>query len=476
MLFRQITDGRLAQYAYLIGCQQTKEAIIVDPERDVDRYLAVAHAEGLQLVAAAETHIHADFLSGARELATAIPAIKTYLSDEGDAAWKYEWARRGAYNVQFVHHDDVFRVGNIEFRVLHTPGHTPEHISFLVTDRGAGADEPLGLLSGDFVFVGDLGRPDLLETAAGIAGAMAPAARRLYGSISSFLALPDFVQVWPAHGAGSACGKALGAIPTSTVGYERRWSPAIAASRDGEEPFMDFILAGQPEPPLYFARMKSLNKEGAPVLGSLPKPERLDTATLSALSSRRDVTVVDTRLDRQAFFAAHLPGSLYAPLDKTFPTITGSFIDPDQVIHLLVDDNQVEEAVRALVRIGLDRVAGHASPATLDALARSGVPLARTESIDFAEVERRISKNGLTVLDVRGRTEFDAGHFPDALHIPHTRLRARLGELPRDRPLLVHCGSGARAAASASLLEREGYRATHVDDLFAPWWSAQAQR
>src|SRR5436190_7617447 len=230
MFFRMIYDDKLAQACYLIGCQRTGEAILIDPQRDIDRYQKVADAERLRITAVAETHIHADFLSGVREVAERTGA-KIHVSDEGDADWKYRWLGKkstgGSYPHQLLHHGDSFRVGNIVFTVLHTPGHTPEHICFMVTDTGGGANEPMGILTGDFVFVGDLGRPDLLETAAGIAGAKEASAHTLCESAAEFLKLPDYLQVWPAHGAGSACGKALGAVPQSTVGYEKRFNPSL---------------------------------------------------------------------------------------------------------------------------------------------------------------------------------------------------------------------------------------------------------
>ena len=222
MFMRMIYDEKLAQAAYLLGCQRTGEAIVIDPERDVDRYVDLAAENGLRIVATAETHIHADFLSGSRELAEQVNA-KVYVSDEGDADWKYQWL--DGYEHQLLRDGDTFSVGNIDFQVMHTPGHTPEHIAFVVTDRGGGATEPIAIATGDFVFVGDLGRPDLLETAAGQAGAMEPSARRLYKTVGRLADIPDFVQVWPAHGAGSACGKALGAVPMSTVGYEKSLQP-----------------------------------------------------------------------------------------------------------------------------------------------------------------------------------------------------------------------------------------------------------
>jgi hydroxyacylglutathione hydrolase len=469
MLIRQVMDEMLAQYAFLVGCQRTGEAIVVDPERDVDRYLDLAAREGLRIVAAAETHIHADFLSGVRELSARIPGLRVYLSDEGDAAWKYEWPKIDGANVTWLVDGATFRVGHIEFRTSHTPGHTPEHVSFAVIDRGAGASEPMGVLTGDFVFVGDLGRPDLLESAAGIAGAREPAARDLYASTRRFLELPDFLQIWPAHGAGSACGKALGAVPVSTVGYERRVSPAIAASDKGEQPFVDYILSGQPEPPWYFATMKRVNKTGPPILGKLPAPPRLTATDVAALVKDDGVQVIDTRPERQGFFAAHVPRSFHAPLNKAFPTVVGSLADPEKRIVLLIDEARVDEAVRALIRIGYDKTVGWAPTATVGELRAGGMTLAAIESIDFEEFERRRIQRPLTVLDVRGASEYAERHVPNALNIAHTRLRARVQEVPRGGRVYVHCLSGARAAASAAFLAHEGFDVVDVDGSFAGW-------
>lgn len=468
MLIRQVMDEKLAQYAFLVGCQQTGEAIVIDPERDIDRYLGLAAREGLRIVAVAETHIHADFLSGARELAAHVRGLRVYLSDEGDAAWKYEWPAKDGVNVTWLYDGTAFQIGKIEFRTWHTPGHTPEHVSFAVVDRGGGAIEPMGMLTGDFVFVGDLGRPDLLETAAGIQGAREPAARNLYASTKRFLDLPDFLQVWPAHGAGSACGKALGAVPVSTVGYERRVSPAIAASERGEQAFVDYILAGQPEPPLYFANMKRLNKVGPPILGQLPAPRKLTAEQVAEAAKDPAIQIVDTR-DRQAFFKAHVPRSFYAPINKAFPTVVGSLLDPERKVVLLADQSRVEEAVRAMIRIGYDRIEGWSPIETVDELSARGMALETTESIDFAELDRRRQRGAVTVLDVRGSSEYAQGHVPGAINIAHTRLRARLSEIPRDTPVYVHCLSGARAAVASAFLAHEGVAVVDVDGSFMAW-------
>ena len=452
------------EYAYLIGCQQTGEAVIIDPERDIDRYTRMATDAGLRITAAAETHIHADFLSGSREMAEEL-GIRIYLSDEGDEDWKYEWGRKGDYDIQQLKNGDRFSIGLIELEARHTPGHTPEHLSFLVTDRGTGAREPMGMASGDFVFVGDLGRPDLLESAAGQKGAMRPSARRLYQSVQEFLLLQDYLQVWPAHGAGSACGKALGAVPDSTVGYERRYNPAILAGQRGEDAFVESILEGQPEPPLYFTRMKFQNKEGPALLGGLPRPRKLSAGELGALNARNDGAFVDARQQPGDFMAGHLSGSIYAPLNQTFPTVVGSYVEEGVPIHLIIEEPFLEEAVRALIRIGLDGVAGYATPATLEeVLKTSGSE--RIEQIDMERMLELDQQAPYRILDVRGKAEFEAGHVPGALNIAHTRLLDRAEEMTKDRRWLVHCRSGSRAAAACAVLQGLGYQVTHVDGEF----------
>jgi hydroxyacylglutathione hydrolase len=461
MFFRQIYDEKLAEAAYLIGCQKTGEAIVIDPERDIDRYEQVAAANGLRIVAVAETHIHADFLSGGREFAE--KGARVYLSDEGDADWKYQWldtrSSGGRYDAVLLKNGDVFRVGNIEFKAIHTPGHTPEHLSYMVTDRGGGATEPMGVATGDYLFVGDLGRPDLLESAAGIAGKADPSAHRLYQTVKQTESWPDWLQVWPGHGAGSACGKALGAVPQTTVGYERRFNPALKAAAT-EQGFVDFILDGQPEPPLYFARMKRDNKMGPAVLGGLPKPRELTAAEVARLDTRR-TAVIDTRA-WPAFRDAHLAGSLFVPLANSFNADAGSFVDEGEEIVLLVEPARVEEAVRDLVRIGLDRVVGWFDAARFGELAAAGARIASTREIEAKDTDAEIAARAPFVLDVRRAVEFAAGNIADAANIAHTRLRARLAEVPQGRAVLVHCQGGVRSARACALLERHGYSVTNV--------------
>jgi hydroxyacylglutathione hydrolase len=473
MFMRMVYDEKLAQAAYLIGCQKTGEAVVIDPERDVDRYIDLAGANGLRIVATAETHIHADFVSGSRELAERVGA-KVYVSDEGDADWKYAWLDKktggGSYDHHLLKDGDSFHIGNIEIKAIHTPGHTPEHLVFLVTDHGAGADAPIGIASGDFVFVGDLGRPDLLESAAGQMGAMEPSARRLYRTVRKLDDIPDFVQVWPGHGAGSACGKALGAVPTSTVGYEKRFNPAIRAAAN-EQAFVNFILSGQPEPPLYFASMKKVNKIGPKVLGGVPTPERLSVNAMRRIDAKA-VAVADTR-DWDVYKSGHIPGALSLPLLKSFNTDAGSLIMADEPIVLIVDAHRLDEAVRDLIRIGLDNIIGWFDPADMAGYADASHPLETVREIGVEDASGLIDRHAVRLLDVRRLTEFEEGHIPGATNIAHTRLAARMDEVPAgDAPLLVNCRSGMRSARAASLLKRYGHDVINLKGGFLAWEQA----
>ena len=462
MFFTQIFEEKLAQYAYVIGCQKTGEAIVIDPMRDVERYHKIAKKNDLRIVAAADTHIHADYLSGLRELAE--QGVKVYASDEGDKDWKYEWLMGSNYNYQLLKDGATFKIGNIIFKAVFSPGHTPEHISYLVSD-GATTEEPIGILSGDFVFVGDVGRPDLLETAAGQVGVMEGSAKTLYKSLDRFKEMPEYLQLWPGHGAGSACGKALGAIPESTVGYELRFNPSIKAAIT-EQDFVDYILDGQPEPPLYFARMKRDNKLGPRVLGNMPVPAKTSVDTMIAEASEGNGVIVDTR-GRTEFMKGHIKDSLLATMNKEFNTIVGSYVGESLDIYLIIEEDKVEEAVLDLVRIGLDNIKGYATPEELKAWKGE---LASIEVIRFDEVNELMKTGDYGLLDVRKNSEFQEGHHPQAINIAHTRMIDRMfEELRDDKPLIVHCKSGNRASFASALLQRNGYTVKYVDDAVEPW-------
>jgi hydroxyacylglutathione hydrolase len=454
MYFKQIFDKKLAQYSYLIGCQETEEAIVIDPLRDIDQYYALAKSEELMITAAADTHIHADFISGLREFAA--EGVKVLASGEGAETWRYEWLDTDDDKQQLLHGGDQFSIGNINFEVRHTPGHTPESISFLVTDTLA-ANAPMGILTGDFVFVGDVGRPDLLETAAGEEGSMEPAAKLLYHSVSKFKNLPNYLQVWPGHGSGSACGKAMGAVPISTVGYERQFSMAFKASKSKNQ-FVAYILDGQPEPPLYFGRMKKINKMGPPLLKNLPNPPKLTMGQLLDSSG----TIVDARGGSQ-FMKRHLSKSLMVPFDDHFNTVAGSYLNPETNIYLIIDESNLEQAVRDLIRVGLDNIKGYLPIKDLNQWKGH---TEQVEAIKFNDVEKQRNDPDTQVLDVRSAAEHKEGHIPESINIAYTRLSAHLDELPKDKTLLVHCGSGQRASYASSLLAREGFHVKWVDEAF----------
>jgi hydroxyacylglutathione hydrolase len=356
-------------------------------------------------------------------------------------------------------------VGNIQFTAVHSPGHTPEHLSYLVTDLGGGADTPIGVVSGDFVFVGDLGRPDLLETAAGISGAKEASAHALASSARRFLELPDHLQVWPAHGAGSACGKAMGAVPQSTVGYERLFNPALSLAGD-EDAFVESILSGQPEPPLYFARMKEWNRDGVPLLDAVPVPA---SPSAAELASRLDgVRVIDVRA-WPAFREGHLPGSIWTRTGVNFLMTAGSYIEPTERIGLVAPADIAATLIRDLVRIGLDAIDWVVTPETFDDYAASGVTLATSPEIDADEFRELLSSEGqVQVLDVRRAAEWDLGHLDPVVNIAHTRLVARLDEVPSGGRVYVHCAGGVRSAMAVSELRRRGIDAVNV----AGGWTA----
>jgi hydroxyacylglutathione hydrolase len=451
MYFRRFYDEGLAQASYLIGCDQSGEAVVVDAGRDIAPLLAVAAAERFRIVRVTETHIHADFVSGSRELAAHTGATLA-LSAEGGSDWQYVFARGDG--AELLRDGDSFSIGRVRFEVLHTPGHTPEHLAFLVTDLAA-SPHPVGLLSGDCLFVGDVGRPDLLERAAKVANTMEISARALFASLRRLRALPDFVQVWPGHGAGSACGKALGALPQSTIGYERIANWGFAAT--DEAAFVRDVLAGQPEPPAYFAEMKRINREGPRVLGAWPDAMHLDARLLGGVLEGRD-WVVDIR-PADMFAAGHVPRSLNIPLGKSFPSWAGTLLPYDRDIYLIAaTQGDANRAVREMAKIGLDRAGGWFAVQALAEWSQGSGPLNRVAQATPAVIAERVERGEVTVVDVRNAGEWEHGHLPGALHIPLGALASRAAEIPAGRPVVVHCQGGTRSAIAASILLGKGAR------------------
>lgn len=443
MLFERIEDPGLSQFSYAVGCPGAGEVAIIDPRRDVDVYLEFAADQDLRITHVLETHIHADFASGARELAErsgARLALSAY--DAGET-----------YDVSFPHEEveegSAIEVGSVRIEPLHTPGHTPEHLSYLVYDTHRSGAVPELLVSGDFLFVGSLGRPDLLGEEAKLG-----LARRLFASVREKLAgLPDGLEVHPGHGAGSMCGAGMSGRPISTLGFERVANPYLDPSLS-EEAFVEKILGSAPPFPPYYRRMKTLNAAGPPILGGLPGREAIPPRAFLDLA-RAGHVVVDLR-DQLAFGGAHVPGALGIGVEGSLSTWAAWMI-PHETPILLVAERpaDVERAVRALVRVGLDDVRGWLEDG-MGAWRQAGLP---TESLpQVSPPELADALGDFDVLDIRADGEWAGGHIEGAVHVHGGFVLERIDEVPRDgRPLAVVCGSGYRSTAVASALKRAGF-------------------
>ena len=445
MFFQHVYDKSLAQASYFIGCQKAGVAMVIDPKRDVDTYLEIAKQNNMTITHVAETHIHADFLSGARELA-ALTGAKMYLSDEGGPDWQYQFQHEG------VKDGDVIKMGNLTFEVIHTPGHTPESISFLLTDHPA-SDKPVMLFTGDFVFVGDIGRPDLLEKAAGLKGTQDLGAKQMYQSIQRFANLPDYIQVWPGHGAGSACGKALGAVPSSTVGYEkvRNWALQYPTNEAG---FVQYLLTDQPEPPKYFAMMKKLNKVERSLLTEVPKQKKLSTRELIE-NLAKGVKLIDAR-NKTEFATGFIPGSINIQGNNAFATWAGWFLNYEEPFMLVASESQIEDLTRKLMRIGLDHVIGFVENVG-DWSATTGLALEKANVISMDVFKEKKSENGLQLIDLRGASEYNTAHISGADNIFVGTIEHNLDKVSKDRRVVIYCQGGDRAAIAYSILAKHGY-------------------
>lgn len=436
MYFKQFYLGCLAQASYLIGCDG--EAAVVDPRRDVDEYLEEAAREGLVIRHVIETHLHADFVSGHRELAARTGA-RIYFGARAGAAFEHAAVREG----------DEIRMGDVTLRFLETPGHTPESVSILVIDRSH-SEQPWAVLTGDTLFIGDVGRPDLL----GAKMSAAELAGLLYDSLhEKLLELPDPVLVYPGHGAGSLCGKNISNETSSTIGQQRRFNYALQPMP--REEFVRMMTTDLPEAPSYFSRDVAINRAGAVSIESLPRLRSLSANEVEARTARGAV-VLDTR-SSAGFGAAHLPGSIHIGLSGQFASWSGTLLPPSSPLLLVAEsDEAARQAQVRLARVGMENVAG-ALDGGISAWAREGRPLASTEQIAVDELKDRLESGWAgQVLDVRRPAEWKAGHIAQARWIPLHDLLSRAGELDRDRPVAIICASGYRSSIATSLLERLG--------------------
>lgn len=461
MLLHRFYDEDLAQASYLIGCQAKGEALVVDPRRDIDDYLELAAHHNMKIVAVTETHIHADYLSGTRELAVATGA-QIYLSGEGGAEWQY------GFEGELIHDRDTIKLGNITIEARHTPGHTPEHLSFLVTD-GAFADAPGYLLSGDFVFSGDLGRPDLLDEAAGGVDTRFGGAKQIFASLKNvFLDLPDHVQVYPAHGAGSACGKALGALPSTTVGYERTyawWAPYLA--KDDEQGFVDELLDGQPDAHAYFGRMKRQNRSGPAILGyPLAELPEVDNESLARAVADGSSVLIDTRSQDEVHQGTVL-GAVNVPGVDKAATYGAWVYDPEtdtaDLVVLAADREEAGAYRHHLMRVGIDQLRGYTT--SLDALPKTKPAVIKPS--ELAGYEHAM------LLDVRNKTEYSEGAIPGAHQLSGGRVLWNTDQLPNGGRIVSYCRSGVRNSVAASALRRKGFDVAELEGSWLGWLDYQ---
>jgi glyoxylase-like metal-dependent hydrolase (beta-lactamase superfamily II)/rhodanese-related sulfurtransferase len=455
MHFQQFYLGCLAHASYFIGSDG--EAAVVDPQRDVDLYIEEAQRGGFIIKYVIETHLHADFVSGHVELAARTGA-RVVFGASAPATFEFMPVRDG----------DEIRMGTVTLRFLETPGHTPESISVLVFDRNESETVPYGVLTGDILFIGDVGRPDLL-------GARMPAtelAGMLYDSLhKKLLTLPDEVRVFPAHGAGSMCGRNISSERSSTIGHERRFNYAVQPMPRDE--FIRLMTTDLPEAPAYFSRDAQINLEGAPPLQDLPAPEPLSPSEAARLQAEGAV-VLDVR-PSPAYGTAHVPGSLHISLAGQFATWAGSLLrHEDSIVLVAEDEEQLTQARTRLARVGLDRVAGYVEGGIL-AWDREGLPLQSIEQISVEELSHRLSE-GVTdqVLDVRRSPEWNTGHIAVAKSLPLNHLREEIGSWDRSQRLAVLCAGGYRSAIATSLLEQQGFKAiANVVGGMAAWEAAK---
>ena len=454
MIIRHFFEPLLAQSSFLVGCPATGNALVIDPNRRIDQYVDAASTDGLRILAVTDTHIHADFVSGARALARRTGAT-LYVSAEGTADCEYAFAHEAG--VRGIRHGDSFRVGEIRIDVMHTPGHTPEHLTFLVSEERV-SSQPFGAFTGDFLLAGDVGRPDLLEdAAAGLISAEA-AARDLYRSLGAFSSLPDCLLLWPGHGGGSGCHTSLGGVPATTLADEKVANWALNAP--GQDVFVTAVLANQPDVPRYFGRIKCLNRMGTSSYGPVDGLPRIGPNQLDKLVAAYS-EFIDLRPD--ATVSGFLPGSIALPLTREFLSRAGSVLHYGMPVYIVAsDDSQANDAADALRLIGIDDVRGWVPDSEFQAHTDRGGVLERLVEIGPAQALERQAAGHL-LLDVRTTAEWRAGHVPGARHAPLARLIDDTLKIDRDTRLVVYCQTGTRARVAGTVLRRVGF--THIANL-----------
>ncbi len=445
MILKQYYLGCLAHASYLVGDESTGVAAVLDPQRDVDQYVADASELGLAIRFVFLSHFHADFVAGHLELRDRCGA-EICIGARGEAEYAFRPMATG----------DTLELGEqVRLEVLETPGHSPESISILVYDLEQDASRPYAVLTGDTLFIGDVGRPDLraaLGWSAEELGAL------LYDSLRErLLPLPDETLVYPAHGAGSLCGKNLGTETVSTIGVQRRYNYALQPMT--KEEFIRIVTADQPDSPAYFTYDAILNTKERPTLEKTLE-EVLKPLTLAEALALHDAGayLLDVR-EPAEYAGAHLRGCVNIGLGGSYATWSGTLLDPDRQIVVVAEPGREVEAATRLGRIGFDRVAGYLDGG-MQALAARPDLVARTERITAATLGEQLgsaNSDSPVVLDVRARSEWEGGHIEGSINIPLNHLPERLDEVPRERAVVVHCQTDNRASTAESLLELDGF-------------------
>ncbi len=457
MYIQQFFVAGLGHASYLIGDEETGDAAVFDPKRDSADYLTAARNQSMRITHVFETHVHNDFVSGARDLVALTGAIH-HLSINAQATYPYNP----------VHDGSEVLLGNIIVRVLETPGHTPEHVSYAVIDRRR-ANVPVAIFTGGDLLVGTVGRPDLLGPE--MTKILAPA---LYHSLhDKIMSHEDYVEVYPTHGAGSLCGRGINSKRTSTIGYERRFNPAL--QQKTEEAFVGYVLTGDPTIPAYYARMRPMNQQGPTLLNETPSiqpmfPQQVNHAL------EHGALVLDTR-DPAAFGGAHIPGAVSIGLTPLFSTWVGSLVSPTMLLILVVQDEAAyAEATTQLRRIGYSDPVGFLMGG-MSTWASAGLPVNSLNQTTVHALREALTHNTIPVLlDVRTTSEWEDDHIAQAVHIPLTELQDRLDDVPRE-PLTIICGSGYRSTIACSLLSRAGRKhVTNVIGGMAAWKAASSLR
>ncbi|SDY72747.1 MBL fold metallo-hydrolase [Tindallia californiensis] len=437
MLLKHYFTGKIAHSSYMLAGEKT--CAVIDPQRDVNHYIEEARQQGVTITHIIQTHLHADFISGHMDLAEKTGAT-IYVAKSAGCTFEHMALSEG----------DVIKLENMELQVLETPGHTPEHLSYVVIDKSR-SDSPVGVFTGDTLFVGDVGRPDLFpDQAQELAG-------KLYHSLhEKLMKLPDYCEVYPAHGAGSLCGRSMGAKWRSTIGYERRFNQTLQIQ--DKETFIKSLTENMPPAPDHFSRCSDVNRKGPEKVKDLPLLEKLSPTDFCQKTQEKEYIVLDTR-NYLAFGSQHIPGSWHLDLNGNFPTFAGWVLPTDKKIIVVADDFQkAQEAVLWARRAGVDQIVAYLDGG-ITSWVTAGLRTASVQQISAETLHNMVvGEEDFVMLDVRAPGEYEDSHIEGAYNIPVAELRSRYEELDRNRKIVLACSSGNRSSLGSSILEQKGFK------------------